>query len=119
MDSSLLDDGMILGETFCTQYRLDKAKARILALDKIITPVMSFAEVMEPVMFIAVKCVYVLALTCILRSSAGFALQAMSSKTPIQGAVKNVSKLLGNNIRTLLKAPYLTKHVKTLLAMLV
>jgi hypothetical protein len=38
-------------------------------------------------------------------------LQAMSSPTPIQGAVKNVSKLLGNNIRTLLKAPYLTKHV--------
>ncbi len=47
MDSSLLDDGMILGETFCTQYRLDKAKARILAMDKIITPVMSFAEVMQ------------------------------------------------------------------------
>ena len=51
MDSSLLDDGMILGETFCTQYRLDKAKARILAMDKIITPVMSFAEVMQPVTF--------------------------------------------------------------------
>ena len=45
MDSSLLDDGMIVGETFCTQYRLDKAKARILAMDTTITPVMSFAEV--------------------------------------------------------------------------
>jgi hypothetical protein len=46
MDSSLLDDGMMVGETFCTQYRLDRAKERILAMDTIITPVrMSFAEV--------------------------------------------------------------------------
>jgi hypothetical protein len=47
MDSSLFDDGMMVGETFCTEYRLNKAKARILAMDTIITPVMSFAEVMS------------------------------------------------------------------------
>ena len=47
MDSSLFDDGMMVGETFCTEYRLSKAKDRILAMDTIITPVMSFAQVMS------------------------------------------------------------------------
>jgi hypothetical protein len=44
MDSGLFNEGMLVGETFCTQYRLNKAKRRILSLDNI-TPVKSFSEV--------------------------------------------------------------------------
>ena len=81
MNSSFLKDGMVIGDTFCTEYRLTVAKKRILVMDNIITPAFEF-------------------------SKAG-----VDGGADVAGAFKNLPDVLRNNVRTLINTQNLRTKV--------